>query len=86
MHPSLHAARREGLNLVFTDAGRPITNIKPNIDFPGLKKFIMETIGQLRTQQVEVQDNEGRWFRCAHHGKQDRRSRAGARRCGRGQA
>ena len=45
---------------MFTDAGRPITNIKPNIDFPGLKKFIMETIGQLRTQQVEVQDNEGR--------------------------
>ncbi len=50
------------LNLVPTDTGRPITNIKPNINFPGLEKFIMESIDHMRTQQTEVQDNEGRWF------------------------
>ena len=50
------------LNLVPTDAGRPITNIKPNIDFPGLERFIIESIDNIRTQQTEVQDKDGRWF------------------------
>ncbi|MDF3059193.1 MAG: putative two-component sensor histidine kinase protein [Rariglobus sp.] len=50
------------LNLVPTDAGRPITNIKPNIDFPGLEQFIVDAIDQVRTQQTEVQDKDGRWF------------------------
>ena len=49
------------LNLVPSDAGRPITNIKPNIHFPDLEQFVLRAIEEVRTQDVEVQDKEGRW-------------------------
>ena len=50
------------LNLVPADAGRPITNIKPNIYFPELEQFVLRAIDEVRTQDAEVQDKEGRWF------------------------
>jgi two-component system CheB/CheR fusion protein len=50
------------LNLVPTDTGRPITNIKPNIDFPELERFILESIDEMKTKHAEVQDREGKWY------------------------
>ena len=50
------------LNLVPSDAGRPITNIKPNIEFPDLEQFIGKAIDDVRVQNAEVQDKEGKWY------------------------
>lgn len=62
MHPALHALAEKVLNLVPTDAGRPITNIKPNIHFSNLERFIVDATDQMRTQQTEVPDRDGSWF------------------------
>jgi two-component system, chemotaxis family, CheB/CheR fusion protein len=49
------------LNLVPSDLGRPITNIRPNIQFQELGDFLGETIAQAQIKQTEVQDQQGRW-------------------------
>jgi len=50
------------LNLVPSDVGRPITNIRPNFDFPDLEKALLEVINTVRPQEEELQDKDGRWF------------------------
>jgi two-component system, chemotaxis family, CheB/CheR fusion protein len=50
------------LNLTAYDVGRPITDIRPDLDFPDLEKLIRETIETNRPQEREVQDKEGRWY------------------------
>jgi PAS domain S-box-containing protein len=50
------------LNLMPSDVGRPITNIKPNIDFPNLEKLIRDTIQTVQLQEMEVQDKDNRWY------------------------
>jgi two-component system, chemotaxis family, CheB/CheR fusion protein len=50
------------LNLVPTDVGRPITNIRPNIDFPELENFIVSAIDGVQSKEAEVRDREGRWY------------------------
>jgi two-component system CheB/CheR fusion protein len=50
------------LNLVATDVGRPITNIRPNFEFPDLERVIHQTIKSIRPTEQEVQDKEGRWY------------------------
>jgi two-component system CheB/CheR fusion protein len=50
------------LNLVPTDVGRPITNIRPNFEFPELEKAILEVIHEVRPQERDVKDKSGRWF------------------------
>lgn len=48
-------------NLVPTDVGRPITNIKPNLELPDLDDLIAETIRSVRPTEQEVRDKRGRW-------------------------
>src|SRR5262249_5122505 len=50
------------LNLIPGDIGRPISQIKPNIDCPDLEKLIAEVIETIAVQHREVQDAQGRWF------------------------
>jgi two-component system CheB/CheR fusion protein len=50
------------LNLVPGDVGRPITNIKPNFEFPALERKIREVTDQVQRTELEVQDKDGRWF------------------------
>lgn len=50
------------LNLIPGDIGRPITQIKPNINCPGLERLIAEVIETVSVQHLEVQDHQGRWF------------------------
>ncbi len=50
------------LNLLPTDVGRPITDIRPNFDFPDLEQVILEVISSVRPQESEVRDREGRWY------------------------
>ncbi len=50
------------LNLIATDIGRPISDIRPNINVPDLDKLIFEVIDSLAIKEQEIQDWQGRWF------------------------
>lgn len=50
------------LNLIPTDIGRPISDIKPNIDCPELEKIIAEVIDTVSIREREVRDRDGRWY------------------------
>src|SRR5437867_2270523 len=49
------------LGLIPTDIGRPITNIRPNIDVPDLEQMIVKVIHTVTVQEREVRDREGHW-------------------------
>lgn len=48
-------------NLIPSDVGRPLSNIKPNLDIPDLGPLIREVIETLTTREREVRDHYGRW-------------------------
>src|SRR5438132_51584 len=50
------------LGLIRTDVGRPITNVRPNIDVPDLEQMIAEVINTAAVQEREVRDREGHWY------------------------
>ena len=50
------------LNLIPTDIGRPISQIKPNIECPGLEKMIGRVIDTVTIHEMNVRDSEGRWY------------------------
>lgn len=49
-------------NLLATDVGRPLGIVKHNLDFPELVELTTEVIENVRAQEREVRDNNGRWF------------------------
>lgn len=51
------------LNLLPTDIGRQINDIKPNILIDDLDQRIQEVIETVATHESEVQDQNGRWHR-----------------------
>jgi two-component system CheB/CheR fusion protein len=50
------------LNLIGTDIGRPINNIKPNIDFPDLEEMARDVIENVSHKSIELHDNNDKWF------------------------
>ena len=50
------------MNLIPSDVGRPITDVKPNVKTPDLRKAIQRTIDSLEIQEFRVEDHEGRWY------------------------
>lgn len=50
------------LNLIPTDIGRPLSNLRPNMDIPDLDALLTEVIDTLTIKEVELQDQEGRWY------------------------
>jgi two-component system CheB/CheR fusion protein len=50
------------LNLIPGDVGRPIGQIKPNINCPDLEQLILEVIDTINVQSREVQDAQGRTY------------------------
>ena len=50
------------LNLIASDVGRPITDIKPNVEVPDLEKLIHETIESTRTIDRDVADRSGHMY------------------------
>ncbi|MGJ5674206.1 MAG: chemotaxis protein CheB [Nostochopsis sp.] len=50
------------LNLIPTDVGRPLSDIRPTLDVPNLESLLIEVIDTLTLKEIEVQDTEGRWY------------------------
>jgi two-component system CheB/CheR fusion protein len=50
------------LNLIASDIGRPISDIKPNIDCPDLEQLITSAIDTVSVKERNVRDRNGRWF------------------------
>jgi two-component system CheB/CheR fusion protein len=50
------------LNLIPTDVGRPISDIKPNIDCPDLEEQISEAVDSMSVKESECRDRTGKLF------------------------
>jgi len=50
------------LNLIPTDVGRPISDIKPNLKVPDLARLIAPVIDTLTPVETEVEDNDSRAY------------------------
>jgi len=53
---------RQVLNMIPSDVGRPVTDLRGPVDIPALRDSILEVIQTLRECRREVQDEAGRWF------------------------
>jgi PAS domain S-box-containing protein len=51
----------KALNLIAADRGRPITDLRTVLDFPGLENMVSESIESMATREREVTDADGRW-------------------------
>jgi two-component system CheB/CheR fusion protein len=50
------------LNLLPSDIGRPIDNIRPNVSLQDLEALIDEVTDTMTVKEKDVQDVEGRWY------------------------
>lgn len=50
------------LNLIPTDVGRPISDIKPNIDCADLEQLITDTVESVTPRERQVKDRMGHWY------------------------
>jgi two-component system CheB/CheR fusion protein len=57
-----NASAGKALNLIATDIGRPISDIRTNINVPDLDKMILAVIESLMIKEQEIQDTKGRWY------------------------
>jgi two-component system CheB/CheR fusion protein len=55
-------AARGTFNILPTDIGRPLSELRPNIDVPDLEKILREVIETLSTRERKVRDREGREY------------------------
>jgi len=49
-------------NLLATDVGRPLSNVRHNLDLPGLEQLLQEVIDTISERELEVQDKDDRWY------------------------
>jgi two-component system CheB/CheR fusion protein len=50
------------LNLIPSDVGRPLSDLRLSILFPDLEAMINEVVDTLAPREQEVQDKDGRWY------------------------
>jgi two-component system, chemotaxis family, CheB/CheR fusion protein len=50
------------MDLIASDIGRPITDIKPNLKLENLKDIITDVLDTLRIQDLQVEDSNGNWY------------------------
>ena len=55
------------LNLLPSDVGRPIGDIKPPVEVPDLDALITEVIDTVQVREREVRDRNGRWYALRIH-------------------
>ena len=55
------------INLRANDIGRPLSDLKTNIDIADLDNLIREVINQVQVREREVRDADGRWHRLRIH-------------------
>jgi two-component system CheB/CheR fusion protein len=55
-------AARKAFNVLESDVGRPIGDLKPNIDIPDLEELLREVIEMLAARERRVSDREGREY------------------------
>jgi two-component system, chemotaxis family, CheB/CheR fusion protein len=55
-------AARGAFNILPTDIGRPLSELRPNIDVPDMEKMLREVIQTLGTHERRVTDKEGRRY------------------------
>ncbi|HKE13304.1 MAG TPA: PAS domain-containing protein, partial [Kofleriaceae bacterium] len=49
-------------NLLASDVGRPLTDIKLAIDLPSLDQMVLDVIDSVSPKECEARDRHGRWF------------------------
>ena len=54
---------RSLLNVLPSDIGRPIDDIKLNVDVPDLNERIADVIANAKVEETEVKDHGGHWYR-----------------------
>jgi two-component system CheB/CheR fusion protein len=55
-------AARGAFNILPTDIGRPLHELRPNIHVPDLEEILQEVIETLSTRERKVRDREGREY------------------------
>src|SRR5438034_8972976 len=55
-------AARDAFNILPTDIGRPLSELRPNIDVPDLENILREVIETLGTRERKVTDKNGRQY------------------------
>src|SRR6184192_3494613 len=55
-------AARDAFNILPTDIGRPLSELRPNIDVPDLENILREVIETLGTRERKVTDRDGRKY------------------------
>jgi two-component system CheB/CheR fusion protein len=55
-------AARGAFNILPTDIGRPLSELRPNIDVPDLENILREVIETLGTRERKVTDKDGRKY------------------------
>src|SRR5205823_2213305 len=50
------------MNLIHSDVGRPIGNIRPNIVVSDLEDFLFDAVHRDLVKEKEIQDKQGKWY------------------------
>ncbi|NIP72969.1 MAG: PAS domain-containing protein [Gammaproteobacteria bacterium] len=57
----------ELLNLIDTDVGRPITDIRSKVELPELSELVAEAVDKVRSVEREIHDEGGHWYAMRIH-------------------
>jgi two-component system, chemotaxis family, CheB/CheR fusion protein len=49
-------------NFIDTDTGRPLSDIRTNLDIPNLEPLILEVLRTLTVKELEIQTQTGYWY------------------------
>lgn len=60
-------AAQKVINLLPSDVGRPIGDLKVSVDVPHLEESIKQVIEQVKMQEREIQDHAGHWYALRIH-------------------
>ncbi len=55
------------LNLIATDVGRPISDLKPNINIARFTEMIKEVVETVQPKRLEARDYQGHWYSARMH-------------------